>query len=377
MSRKTDEGQRAKILRITFINLARDCDWGGGESWTLATAAGLHALGHLVQVIGRVGASMATQAHHQGLQGNVAPVDIDYSPRTIIILSKLLRHFKTEVLVVHHNKDVRTGGVAAKLLNLPVVHRNGFPIILNTFRHRITYSFTHRILTNSTKIRDLYLSFGWISPDRIDVVPNGIKVPQTSDRRSEYRRKFNLPDGYLHAAYAGRLTAVKRVEDLIAVFSELPPNNRWRLLIFGRGNREAFLKNQVLTRKLTDRVRFFGFVENVQEVLGSMDLVLLPSEEEGMPNSLMEAMVRGVAVAATPVGDVPYLLDYGKAGWLMPVGNRQAFKELLLQLEANPAQLAAMGEAGKRRIVQTFTFDKMIHNVEKSLLRAIHDHQRN
>ncbi|MCK4306405.1 MAG: glycosyltransferase, partial [Candidatus Eisenbacteria sp.] len=305
-------------MKITFLNLAAADDWGGGEQWTLRAARGLLQRGHSVNVIGRQGRGMAERARASGLDADSVPVGCDYAPHTVLAIYRLLRRHRPDVLVVHHNKDVRTGGVAANLAGIPVLHRNGFPILRNNPRHRLTYRLTNRILTNSHRIRERYLTYGWIDPDRIDVVPNGIQLSPRTDveDRSQIRAAWGIGPDNLLAVYAGRLTGIKRVADLLEAFAALGRQSRWRLVVMGRGSEETQLRRRANGDDLRSRIRILGFRSDAALQFHAADLLVLPSSEEGMPNALMEAMAIEVPVAATPVGDVPFLLDQGKAGWL-------------------------------------------------------------
>jgi glycosyltransferase involved in cell wall biosynthesis len=360
-------------VRVLFVNLAADTDWGGGENWTLAAAAGLAQRGHAVRVAGRSGGSMETRARARGLDGASLPVAFDYAPATIAAAMRLLRRDRSEAVVVHHNKDVRTAGLAARLLGIAVVHRNGFPILKNTLRHRATYRIVDRILTNSERIRERYAAYGWIDPGRIDVVPNGIDPPKPmAAARHAMRMAWGVrtPDDLL-AVYAGRLSGTKRVGDLLEGFAGLPQSSRWRLAVLGAGSRERELRGRAEQPDLRHRVHLLGHFDEAASLLVTADLVVLASSEEGMPNALMEAMAAGVPVAATPVGDVPDLLGDGSAGWLVPVGDPPAWTALLTRLEEDPQARSETAARGKARIEERYSFDAMIDGVERSLCAAI------
>ncbi len=354
-------------MRIAFLNLATDSNWGGGEKWTLYTARGLADRGHSVLVLGRKNSRMVASARSKGLAAGSIPVGIDYSPKSILFCLRAMKHWKTDALIVHHNKDVRTGAVAAKLLRIPVLHRNGFPVLHNTWRHRLTHSLTKRILTNSENIRNQYLSFGWVRFDSVDVVPNGIQPIRSKYNRTSVIEEFGFPDNALICMYAGRFTSTKRVEDILFAANELPADSRWRFLLIGSGSQEERLKNLIEMLQLSDKVHLTGFREDAADLTGCADLVVLPSSEEGMPNQLMEAMIQKVPVAATPVGDVPFLLDNGSAGWLVSVGDIKSWASLFGHLETHSELLHEMGRTGKKHIDTYFSFEAMLNGIEKCL----------
>ncbi len=358
-------------MRVLFQNLA--AEWGGGEGWTLRTALGLRQRGHQVVMVALPSSPLHQRAREAGLPTDTLKPAFDYDPAAVFRMVRLLGRYRTEVLVVHHNRDVRTGAVAAKLAGVPVVHRNGFPILKNTWRHRLTARFIDRVLTNSNRIREHYQRFPWFRTP-VDVVPNGVLLPQPQSP-SRRRELLELPEGPgqdepLTALYAGRLTGVKRVEDLLSAFALLPESSRWQLVVAGSGSQEKALQQQALELGLNRRVRFLGFREDVQELMAGADLVALVSREEGMPNSLMEAMARKTAVLATPVGDVPYLLDEGRAGLLTPLEAPAAIAETLARLEQNPSERSRYAQLGRERVAQHFSMEGMLEGVERSLASA-------
>ena len=356
-------------MNIMFVNAADS--WGGGEGWTLRTATELAKRGHNVTLVVRVHSPLASRAQDSGIHLRPVVFSYDYHPATIRQLVRLYHELKTEVVVVHFPKDVRTAGVAAKIAGIPVVHRNGFPVLKNTLRHRITARFVDRILTNSERIRDTYAGYGWLRDKPIDVVANGVDVPDTQSKRDPSR--FGFEKENLVAAYVGRLSSVKRVDDLFDAFSRLPKESAWRLSVVGTGSEEELLKNRAAREsEISRRVCLLGFVDNAAELAGCADLVVLPSSDEGMPNALMEAMVRGVPVAASPVGDVPQLLDNGNAGFLVPLRSPDAWTTLLNELEEDSSRRTSVGKLGRARVLEHYTLSAMIDGVESCLAAAVH-----
>jgi glycosyltransferase involved in cell wall biosynthesis len=356
-------------MNVSFVNFATD--WGGGEGWTLRTAIGLSERGHAVRLIARAGSPFADKAASSSLPTTLLPISYDYRPGTVLALRKHMRKTGCDVVVVHHNKDVRTAGVAAKMSGVPIVHRNGFPIVKDTWRHQITMRFTDRILTNSTRIRDTYQALDWLADKPIDVVANGIDISSIPTVDPKLRASFGFGPDDLIALFAGRLTGVKRVDILLRALDALNNDSRWRLVIAGAGNQRGNLEALARELGVSDRVRFLGYRDDARALAACVDLGVLPSLDEGMPNSLMEAMAAGTPVAATPAGDVELLLDDGNAGWIVPMGEIQPWTDLLFELENHPDLLAAMGENGKARVMDQFTFDRMIDGVEESLKKAV------
>src|SRR5690606_36774435 len=106
------------------------------------------------------------------------------------------------------------------------------------------------------------------------------------------------------------------------------------------------------------RVRFLGHVEDPEDLLRAADLFLLPSRDEGMPNSVLEAMATGLPVVASEVGDVPAML--GGTGVLVPPGDAAATTVAVAALLADPARAAALGRAARERAVAVYPVERMV-----------------
>jgi len=356
-------------MKIVFVNFASE--WGGGEGWTQRTACGLEEKGHGVYIIGRKNTPFPAKCRESGLKVSEMDISFDYNPKTVFRLRSLFKAHSVDVVVVHHNKDVRLAGVAARLSGIPVLHRNGFPVIHDNIRHLFTSLFINRIITNSRRIKDHYRTFSWLKSKPVDVVPNGIKLLPTTipDRNQFWDNNQSVIDAKrdLIALYSGRLTKVKQVDILLKAISQIADFTRWKLAILGDGSEKETLTKMVNELSLNDHVVFLGFRRDSAELTAFADLVVLPSKDEGMPNSLMEAMSHKTAVAASPAGDVEYLLDDGNAGWVLHNNTPNEWKELLQKLEKEPNLLKEMGKRGFERIVADFSFEKMITGVEESL----------
>jgi len=120
------------------------------------------------------------------------------------------------------------------------------------------------------------------------------------------------------------------------------------------GAYERELRAEAERLGVVDRVVFAGYRDDVPALLAGCDVFCLPSEMEGLPLGVLEAMAQGKPVVATAVGGTPELVVHGETGLLVQPGDVEALAAALAQLLADPEQARHMGEAGRERVQREF-----------------------
>lgn len=145
----------------------------------------------------------------------------------------------------------------------------------------------------------------------------------------------------------GRLEPQKNHSMLIDVFEEfVKMYPEAQLKIYGIGTLQIQLKSKVKERKLGERIHFMGQVEDVPSVLSEADIFVLPSDFEGMPNALMEAMAMGIPCVSTdcPCGGPKELIVDGINGVLVPVKDKEKMLKVLKKIYENEIYKKSLGE---------------------------------
>ena len=148
--------------------------------------------------------------------------------------------------------------------------------------------------------------------------------------------------------FLGRVGERKGVPELLDALAILKDDPRWSAVIAGDGDVAGFeAKSKALG--LDAAVRFTGWVgpQQVDELLKSSDVLVLPSHDENLPMSVIEAMSHGLAVVTTPVGAVEDIIKDGETGLLVPVGDADRLAQALRSLVESPARIKALGHAAR------------------------------
>jgi len=353
-------------MNILFINSIGRDKFGGGEKWMVNAAKGLAERGHNVVLGSKKNSKTLDYAISNGVKTTVFEIRSDISPLSTLKIAIFLKWNAIDVLICNLNKDVRVAGLAARIVRTPVVlARHGMLLCGNKLKHKITLTrLVHGIITNSNTIKQSYRDYGWFDDDFVQVIYNGITIPQeiiSHDFSRLYPRKKIIYS-------AGRLSEQKGFSYLIEAAAILnKTRNDLIFAISGEGKLETELKKQVAQAGLEDSFIFLGFAANIFPYLKGCDLFVLASLFEGMPNVVMEAMAMKKPVIATDVNGARELMVDGKTGLIVPSKSPEALAEAIAKIIDNPDQLAEFGKAGYDRVNREFTMPAMADNLEHHL----------
>jgi glycosyltransferase involved in cell wall biosynthesis len=199
-----------------------------------------------------------------------------------------------------------------------------------------------------------------VPAERIRVIANAIDGRRFArpdlTGRDELRAYFRTPRRFIVGA-AGRLSPEKGFEQLIGAADEVvAAMSGTGFVLFGDGPLGAALHQQIDEHSLQDDFVLAGFRHDLDRLLPWLDLLVLPSFTEGMPNVVLEAMAAGVPVVATAVGGTPELVVDGVTGWLVPPGNPSELARRIVDvLDSGPGR-HALGQRGREQVQTEFTF---------------------
>jgi len=283
-------------MNICFVNSTNK--WGGVKSWTLDVARGLADLGHDILIVGRPG-PFIEKAAEKGLDALGLGFGLDFNPLRIHEFRRLFKARKINLVVVNVGKDMRTAGIAAKMLGIPVIHRVGLAgDMLDTYKVRLLHKWIRpSILVPCEQIkRGLLQELPYLRPEEITVVLTG-KEPAFAPPVT-----VHTPLRFISTS---QLNADKGHKDVLEALAELKKQGyAFEYHIVGTGRIEAELKNLAAELNLDDRVIWHGFQKDVRSFLRKADVFLLPSYREGLPNTLLEAMAEGLVCVARDVGGI-------------------------------------------------------------------------
>ncbi|MFQ5971714.1 MAG: glycosyltransferase family 4 protein [Alphaproteobacteria bacterium] len=182
--------------------------------------------------------------------------------------------------------------------------------------------------------------------------PAVFRPPEDTRQRSRIRESLGTPRERPVVLTVGRLVAEKGFPELIAAMRDVEAE-LWvaggRLVSDHAPRIDAVIESIRADGELRDRVRLLGYRDDIPELMRAADIFTLPSHREGMPRTIIEAMLTGLPVVATDIRGSREEVVHGETGLLVPVGDARALGRALQQLATDPGRRAELGRAGLRR----------------------------
>ncbi len=345
---------------------------GGAEVHVCALSERLRARGHEVTVVCPKGRLLVAELAARGLRVRTPRTMGKVDPVTLARLVGWLGRDRAQVIHTHLSTAGLLGSFAARIRGIPAV------ATVHGLNTRTCFNWAHAIIAVSNAVKQHLVGQG-MAAERITVVHNGVDLRAMSraDEGGAVREMWDVPVGAPVLITVGRLTPKKGHRDLLAALARLVGDARWgdvRLLIVGTGALLRGLKREAEQLGLGERVVFTGFQREVLPFLQAADIFVLPSIQEGLSLSALEAMALGKPVVACRVGGTPEVVVDGQTGVLVSPGQPEELASALQGLLEHPDQARAMGAAGRERVRNSFDFEQMVSKIEEIYRSLISQH---
>jgi glycosyltransferase involved in cell wall biosynthesis len=387
---------RVKVLRV----IAR-LNMGGPALHVAYLTAGLQERGYDTTLaagsLARGEDSMAFVADELGVEViRIDELGREISPLRDLVatirLARLIRRERPQILHTHTAKAGTVGRVAALLAG-----SRRPPIVVHTFHGHVLRGYfgpvrslffrllerglaskTTALVAVSPQVRDDLVALRVAPRERFVVIRLGIELEQRvapeQDGRLESRRYLGIPVDRFAVGWIGRMTAVKRTDDVLIAFRRLRDSGVDACLcLVGDGPDRPQLERRAHELGIVRDTLFLGYQEDVAPFYAAFDALVLPSGNEGTPVSAIEALAAGRPVVATRVGGVPDVVRDGEDGFLVEAGATDDLADRLGRLAKDPALRKRMGEQGRGRVLPRYAVERLVDDVDRlyrSLLEA-------
>lgn len=263
---------------------------------------------------------------------------------------------------------------ASDVVGRILAHRAGIPQVAsyiqarNTnyaawqrFLVRQTMQYADHIVLCSQSIRKFAVQGEGASPDKICVIPHGVRFhPQPATvSKNGVRAEYGLQPGDRLMGSLGRLAHQKGYDVLLQALADLADPSL-HLIIAGEGDQREELQSLADRLGIDQRVHFAGYRRDTAKILESLDLYVQPSRYEGMSLAVLEAMATGLPVVASAVDGNCELIQEGASGWLVPPGDSRLLAGAIRSALADPLERRQRGQAARDIAREQFSLDAMV-----------------
>jgi len=353
-------------MSLRVVQIISDLGLGGAEKLLVTTAEQAKAYSLDLTIIS-LGASndqiILDELNKNGATVHFFPANHLLDLRRIFHLTHFLRIGDFDLVQCHLEHANIIGALCGRLSGLPVVAtmhstRRGswrFSSAMEFLEIWCMRLFAKRIMAVAYRIADNYQVRLRGKP--IDVIPNAVSVPEeiSKDERTRLRQEIAGDASRPIVISVGRLSPPKGYEDLVTAFSFLTSTYpKVLLIIVGEGPLFEKIRAQIKELDLEKNIVLLGIRQDVPRLLASSDIYVSSSHWEGLPLTILEAMMTALPIVATSVGDVPRLVT-PEVGFLLHPHQPQLLAESIEKLLDDPKMRKQMGATARAQVMQNYS----------------------
>ncbi|TAN45392.1 MAG: glycosyltransferase family 1 protein [Nitrospirae bacterium] len=346
---------------FTLLHTESSKGWGGQENRTLRESLGLKKYGVKTIFLCQPGSELSKRASAAGFEIRECRMEKSYDITAFIKVLRTIKTDKIDIVNTHSGRDSLIAGIAGRLSSRS-------PKIVRT-RHlempitsRFTYSLLpHKVVTVSDHVKRYLISKG-VNPEDVISVPTGIDTAMFDPDRTEgtLKKELGLSDS---TPLVGTVAILRRKKGhhilLDAVPTVLKNMPDARFVFAGDGPQNENLKAKINELGIGDRVLMLGMRRDMPNILKSIDVFVLPTLQEALGTSFIEAMAMGKPVIGSNVGGVGEVVRDSVNGYLVPPEDPAALAEAVLKMLGDKQKAGRMGLEGRQIAEQEFTTEKM------------------
>lgn len=297
-----------------------------------------------------------------------------YDVRAVWNLNKLLRQRNVDVLHVHLPYSGIMGRIASRMSPVKAVVYTEHNLWQRYHKatslfNKMTYRWNDAVIAVSREVeRSIRDNYSVNGKPALDVIHNGVDIEQLQsvvDTGRDIRPEFGIPADHALVAHVANFTPKKRHCDLLHAIKLVKDQNpKVTFILVGQGPLQDQMKEQATELGINDNVVFAGFRLDAADIMAAADMFVLPSQFEGMPVSMLEAMALGTPVIAARVGGIPEVLEDNRDGILIDPKNPKQLADNVLKLITDKTLKKTLADNALEKVRQHFSIEDMVHSTE-------------
>lgn len=318
--------------------------------------------------------TVATDVNAVRIQGFGRRISLVGDIKALIALVKEIRAFKPHVIHTHTAKAGFLGRIASiasfqRSIRVHTFHGHLLNGYFGSFKRSLVVIaekslglFTDQLLAVGDKVRQDLLNAGIGTKDKFGIMPPGLGIGNLPGKKIS-RAILDLPADGLQCAFIGRVTQIKRPDRFLDVVSEVKKRGlELKFFVAGDGELLEVSRERIKTEKLP--VTILGWQSDIESVLSAADIVVLTSDNEGTPLSLVQAGLAGLPVVTTNVGSVPEVVINGVTGIITSLEITE-IADALEKLTADKGLRKKLGVAAQEFTLTHFGVKRLVSDHEE------------
>ena len=382
--------------RINILYLITDLDIGGAEKALARTVIGLDKRKYNPTVCCLRGHGPVTEEiESAGVKVTQLNMSNKFDLAAVFRLFCLLGEERISIIHSYLYHANILGRIIGRVARVPIIISSERSVILseeivnkNTLEmgsrlrrliNGLSMRLSDRVVTVSELVRETLIAASKIDPERLVTIHSGVNWEgyQIDVDITAKKKGVGLETPASVIGAIGRLDRVKGVEYLLRAAAKVilkTPDAAF--LIVGDGSQREAMEQLARSLGISHRVVFTGQRDDVPELLAVMDVLVLPSLYEGLPNAVLEAMAAGKPVIATRVGGTPEVVEDEVTGLLVPPRDPEALAQAIIALLQDRERAKAMGRAGRERVEKHFSVERMVQQTEDLYKELVRERMR-
>ena len=369
-------------LRILHISSAQT--FGGGERYLVDLVNALAARGHELFVAVRRRSPLNEKLELPPDNLIELPLRNALDAKTAGALAKLTRDRQIEIVHAHMARDYPLAAYAVRRnagAKLIVTRHVLFPL---SRLHKLTLARVAKVIAVSHAVARDVGAQALVPNEKIAVIHNGVDVDRIESvrsrfQRTEFLRRWDLPDDRLLVGSVGTLTPLKGYEDLLRAVARVREATPEAFFVISGVDSspgqtyQSALERLIGELDLRDHVRLISWMDDITDLYCALNIFVSASHSESFGLAIVEAMAAGAAIVATQTEGASEIIQDGKTGRLVPLGDAEQVAQAIISLLRDSKTRQHMTDAARTAVKEKFSLARMVNETEALYREALEE----
>ena len=334
------------MKKIKVLHTEWSDGWGGQEIRIINEMIALRELGIEVYLACKENAKIKDKAIENKIEVFVLPFKGNVDFKTMFSLVKIVKEHKIDIINTHSGKDTWVGGIAAKLSGAKFIRTRHLSNRIRSSRFNFINEIADYVFTTGESVKNDMIKFNRVSPDKIMSIPTGIDDEVYNPElfnKNDSRKIFGINEDEIAIGIVAVLRMFKRHDLFLKAAKELIDkckDKKLKFFIAGDGPQREAIESLINELGLNSNIVMLGHVSEVPKLLSALDIFVLTSDsKEGVPQSVMQALLMNKKVVATDVGSTRDLYKDDNFKLIKPKDIKEIVNSVIELIDANDKKL--------------------------------------